>query len=201
MVQKRACFPMIFAALLVGLGVALAGTSSVLAQDGCQCQSCQQADRCNDCGQCNECRPSGFDHFKLSNNFQNLRALACRAKCGTSGIACKLKHAPKASPPQGCLPYSDERPAELFYNFYAPATCGNVPAAMYPSPIQTPRLVGHTHITYQPLMPHEFMYRHHRFYHHYYNNNSALNRTAVFWCGNPIRDAASGIHNAIKIPR
>lgn len=199
MVQKRACFPMILAALLVGLGAALAGTEPILAQDDCQCQNCQQAAACNECDGCDACGPSGFDHFKLKNNFHTLRALACRAKCGSCGLAGKLR--PKPIVPQGCLPYSDERPAELFYNFYAPATCGNVPAAMYTAPIATPRLVGHTYVTYQPLMPHEFMYRHHRFYHHYYNNNSALNRTAVFWYGSPLRDAVGGIHNAVKIPR
>src|SRR5690242_9810546 len=64
-----------------------------------------------------------------------------------------------------CGPYS--RP-DLFYNYYVPPrNCGGyggVGAEMYLSPLPTPPLVGHTYITYQPLMPAEFMYRHHRCY-------------------------------------
>ena len=41
---------------------------------------------------------------------------------------------------------------------------GAMGAEMYLSPRPTPPLVGHTYITYQPLMPHEFLYRHHRSY-------------------------------------
>ncbi|MGB6106655.1 MAG: hypothetical protein WBF86_02355 [Mycobacterium sp.] len=53
---------------------------------------------------------------------------------------------------------------DLFYNFYA-GPAGGIPAQMYISPKPTPRWVGHTYITYQPFMPHEFMYRHSRIYH------------------------------------
>lgn len=53
----------------------------------------------------------------------------------------------------------------LFYNFYAsPDPGGRQAAQMYLSPRPTPPLVGHTYITYQPLMPHEFLYRHRRTY-------------------------------------
>ncbi len=55
---------------------------------------------------------------------------------------------------------------DLAYNYYVgPGVCadGRV-AGMYPSPRPTPPMVGHTHITYQPLMPHEFLYRHQRTY-------------------------------------
>ncbi len=59
-----------------------------------------------------------------------------------------------------------QAPADaLFYNFYVgPQPCGSATAAMYPCPRPTPPLVGHTYVTYQPLMPHEFMYRHFRIY-------------------------------------
>jgi hypothetical protein len=54
---------------------------------------------------------------------------------------------------------------DLFYNYYAPPVgpCG-VGAEMFPCPRPTPPLVGHTYITYQPLMPNEFLYWHHRTY-------------------------------------
>lgn len=69
---------------------------------------------------------------------------------------------------------------ELFYNYYAPVSPAGVSANMYPSPIPTPPHVGHTYITYQPLMPHEYLYQHHRVY--WRNNPGAgMTRTSVSW--------------------
>ncbi|MBN1394944.1 MAG: hypothetical protein JW959_07970 [Pirellulales bacterium] len=54
---------------------------------------------------------------------------------------------------------------DLFYNFYVPPVgYGSVGAQLYPCPRPVPAWVGHTYITYQPLMPHEFLYRHKRIY-------------------------------------
>lgn len=54
---------------------------------------------------------------------------------------------------------------DLFYNYYVPpGPYGGVGAELYLCPRPTPPLVGHTWITYQPLMPHEFMYTHKRSY-------------------------------------
>lgn len=71
---------------------------------------------------------------------------------------------------------------DLFYNYYAgPGTCGyGVPAKMYLAPRPTPPWVGHTHVTYQPLMPHEFLYKHHRTYVRNHPDGSAT-RTKVLW--------------------
>jgi hypothetical protein len=68
---------------------------------------------------------------------------------------------------------------DLFYNYYAWPSCTGLGAELYLSPRPVPPLVGHTYITYQPLMPHEFMYHHHRTYHRYYNGGQGLNRTCV----------------------
>ena len=70
---------------------------------------------------------------------------------------------------------------DLFYNYYAWPSCTGVGAELYVSPRPVPPHVGHTFITYQPLMPHEFMYEHHRTYHRYYNGGQGLNRTHVKW--------------------
>lgn len=70
---------------------------------------------------------------------------------------------------------------DLFYNYYAWPSCGGVGAEMYPAPVPTPPLVGHTYYTYQPLMPHEFLYRHQRHYQTHYNGGRGLNRTHVIW--------------------
>ena len=53
----------------------------------------------------------------------------------------------------------------LFRNYYVPpGPCGGVPAQLYLCPRPTPPMVGHTYVTYQPLMPHEFLYQHQRVY-------------------------------------
>ena len=55
--------------------------------------------------------------------------------------------------------------SKICFNYYVPAgPTGGVPAQMYPAPRPTPPHVGHTYVTYQPLMPHEFMTPHHRTY-------------------------------------
>ena len=55
---------------------------------------------------------------------------------------------------------------DLMYNYYVgPAQCaGGQPAQLYMAPRPVPALVGHTYLTYQPLMPHEFLYGHKRTY-------------------------------------
>ncbi|MEX2173772.1 MAG: hypothetical protein WD872_05375 [Pirellulaceae bacterium] len=70
---------------------------------------------------------------------------------------------------------------DLFYNYYAWPACSGVGAELYVSPRPVPPHVGHTNITYQPLMPHEFLYTHHRTYHRYYNGGQGLNRTSVHY--------------------
>lgn len=61
---------------------------------------------------------------------------------------------------------------DLFYNYYVAPGAGGVPAQLYLSPRPTPPLVGHTWITYQPLMPHEFLYHHKRKYINYHGGGS-----------------------------
>ena len=56
---------------------------------------------------------------------------------------------------------------DIFYNYYAWPSCTGLGAELYVSPRPVPPHVGHTYITYQPLMPHEFMYHHHRSYYKY----------------------------------
>ncbi len=70
---------------------------------------------------------------------------------------------------------------DLFYNYYVPPVgYGGVGAELYLCPRPTPPLVGHTYVTYQPLMPHEFLYKHCRCYRRY-NPGSGWTRTFVWW--------------------
>jgi hypothetical protein len=72
-------------------------------------------------------------------------------------------------------------PSDLFYNYYVPPVgAGSVGAEMYLCPRPTPPLVGHTYITYQPLLPHEFLWCHHRTYVRY-NPDAGYTRTRVSW--------------------
>jgi hypothetical protein len=52
---------------------------------------------------------------------------------------------------------------------------------MYLSPRPVPPLVGHTYITYQPLMPHEFLYRHHRNYYTYHPYGGHTHTRVCWW--------------------
>ena len=72
------------------------------------------------------------------------------------------------------------QPPPLFSNYYVGGPPnGGVPAQLYISPRPAPPLVGHTWITYQPLMPHEFLYQHHRKYYRFYPGGH--NVTTVKW--------------------
>lgn len=99
-----------------------------------------------------------------------------------------------------CRPWEYGNPA-LFYNFYAPNQCGGVPAQLYTSPRPVPPLVGHTYYTYQPLMPHEFMYPHQRTYRKWYNDGRGMTRTRATWYRAPVVGALTAARNAIRIPR
>ena len=79
---------------------------------------------------------------------------------------------------QGKRRISYQRQKDLFYNEYVgPGPCGAV-ASMYPAPLPVPPSVGHTYVTYQPLMPHEYLYRHQRGY-YTYNYGAGWTRTNV----------------------
>jgi hypothetical protein len=67
---------------------------------------------------------------------------------------------------------------DLFYNFYEGPNPSGVPVGMYPSPRPVPVNVGHTYTTYQPFMPHEYLYRHTRS-HYAYNCGSGWSRAKV----------------------
>jgi hypothetical protein len=69
---------------------------------------------------------------------------------------------------------------DLFYNYYATPGYGGVGAELYPCPRPTPPLVGHTYFTYQPLLPHEFLYLHHRTYLRE-NPGAGWTKTEVKW--------------------
>ena len=71
-----------------------------------------------------------------------------------------------------CLGAARADHPDIFYNFYnGPTAVARVSRCNCTFPT-APRAtsVGHTWITYPPLMPHEFLYHHHRKYYKYYRN-------------------------------
>ena len=56
---------------------------------------------------------------------------------------------------------------DLFANYYEGPDPSGTAAAMYVSPRPVPVSVGHTYTTYQPFMPHEYLYRHTRSHYAY----------------------------------
>ncbi len=74
---------------------------------------------------------------------------------------------------------------DLFYNYYVgPVPCGSagaVGAQLYVSPRPVPPLVGQTYITYQPLAPQEFLYKHKRTYYTPNGPYAPVTKTHVWW--------------------
>ncbi len=74
---------------------------------------------------------------------------------------------------------SYQQQKDLFYNYYAqPGPYNGAAAQMYVCPRPVPPFVGHTWVTYQPYMPHEFTYTHSRSY-YTYNPGAGWRRTNV----------------------
>lgn len=99
-----------------------------------------------------------------------------------------------------CVPWQYGSP-DLFYNFYAPNNCGGAPASLYLSPRPVPELVGHTYYTYQPFMPHELLYPHHRTYRHWYDGGRGMTRAHAVWYRSPVTTVAKNLHHAFRLPR
>ena len=71
---------------------------------------------------------------------------------------------------------------DLFYNYYTyPGPYAGPGAQLYVSPQPVPAFVGHTYTTYQPFMPHEYLYGHQRAY-YTYNRGAGWTRTNVRYC-------------------
>ena len=100
----------------------------------------------------------------------------------------------------GCTPWEYGNP-DLFYNFYVPNNCGGAPAAMYLSPRPIPPHVGHTYYTYQPFMPHELLYPHHRTYRNWYDGGRGLTRAKATWYRSPVTTLVKGAYYKFRLPR
>jgi hypothetical protein len=114
----------------------------------------------------------------------------------SGNVAMALDHGKDAQ----CRFYGYGNP-DLFRNYYVPPACGGLGAQAYVSPGPIPAHVGHTYFTYQPLMPHEFLYPHHRTYHRTYDEGRGLTRAGVHWYSPPGKNAAHHIHHIFRLAR
>ncbi len=57
---------------------------------------------------------------------------------------------------------SYQNKSDLFANYTVGPCPSGTAAQMYIAPLPVPANVGHTYVTYQPLMPHEMTYKHTR---------------------------------------
>ena len=105
--------------------------------------------------------------------------------------------------PAGPCPHCEPGTAQpdLFYNYYVPPGCGGVGAQLYVAPGPVPAWVGHTYVTYQPLMPHEFLYTHHHTYYRYYDCGRGMTRVKTVYYYPPIRTWTGHLVDHLRIPR
>ena len=86
---------------------------------------------------------------------------------------------------------SEQRPNDLFYNYYVGPQPSGTAAGMYVSPLPVPASVGHTYTTYQPLMPHEMLYKHKRSYHSHHQGSGWTQTTVRYGTSGGIFQALS----------
>jgi hypothetical protein len=96
---------------------------------------------------------------------------------------------------------ADDGNPDLFYNYYVGDGCDWVGAQMYVAPQPVPPWVGHTYITYQPLMPHELLYKHHHHYYRYYDGGRGMTRAAISYYNPPLRTGLVDLRNHLRLPR
>ena len=164
--------------------------------------------------QCNSCNSCGAACSGDGSLFDELRCSACRRTAhffgGCQGTRCRGGHGADGYGGYGgrgarcngavCQPHQYGRP-DLFYNYYATPHCGTQGAQLYVAPRPVPAHVGHVYYTYQPFMPHEFMYPHTRTYHRYYDGGQGLTRTHVRWFASPVKSVTDHVMHWVKIPR
>ncbi len=141
----------------------------------------------------------------LSVALVNSETLAASKQCRDCGKqVCSHQHCANCRQEEcvQCRAYGGNTPPNLFYNYYVPQQpCGGVPAKLYVAPVPTPPHVGHVWYTYQPLMPHEMLYPHHRSYHRYYDNGRGMTRTTVRWQRNHVKNFIQDTAHFFEFPR
>ncbi|MFT7640058.1 MAG: hypothetical protein ACI9G1_001797 [Pirellulaceae bacterium] len=156
--------------------------------------------------QCNSCGSCGATCDGDGSLFDEIRCAACRrtahffGDCQGSRCRGSGNGGGRCGNGAACQPHQYGQP-DLFYNYYQAPQCGTQSAQLYVAPLPVPAHVGHTYYTYQPFMPHEYMYPHSRTYHRYYDEGRGLTRTHVRYYAPPLKTMADHFMSWVKIPR
>ena len=169
-------------------------TAGPRAVAGGGCSSCQGAGRgagagypcagpgaCSGCTQHTHCRQVPYAYATgpvrdLAGRMWRGRGMNLRM---TSRIGMRSRlRSRRAAEDSVTLRGPDANSPDLFYNYYQGANAEHT-AGMYPAPYAIPSITGQTYFTYQPFLPHEYMYTHSRSYYRMANFNQGLNRTHV----------------------
>ncbi len=115
-------------------------------------------------------------------NRQTTNLLFALVALGAASVAPPVVRADYGWDGQRHISYQQNR--DLFYNYYVGPQPSGTAAGMYVSPLPVPASVGHTYTTYQPFMPHEYLYHHKR---SWYNHNPGAG-----WTRTKVRYSALG---------
>ena len=91
-------------------------------------------------------------------------------------VAAACLETPSANAWQRIISYQSKQ--DLFANYYEGPDPSGTAAGMYISPRPVPPHVGWTYTTYQPYMPHEYMYKHTRS-HYAWNPGAGWSRAKI----------------------
>ena len=89
----------------------------------------------------------------------------------------------------------------LFHNYYTQGYSNGVNAQMYVSPQPVPPYVGHTFMTYPPLQPEHYLYKHTDRYHNHYDGGRGTNRTRARYYPSAKSMAQTAYWNFLRLPR
>ena len=161
-----------------------AGPGAV-AGDGCS--SCQSAGVDSGPGICSGCKrrthrrqlPYAYSAGPVRNLIGCMRCGRGIHSCGITRGGLRRRLSSRRAAAESVTPLGpNANSPDLFYNYYQGANAEHT-AGMYPAPYAIPSITGQTYFTYQPFLPHEYMYSHSRSYYRMYNFNRRLNRTHV----------------------
>jgi hypothetical protein len=135
----------------------------------------------------------------------SIRITALALVAGGLAAACL---APEAAATEGLYKrtISYQNKGDLFYNFYEGPNPSGTTTAMYVSPRPVPVHVGHTYTTYQPFMPHEYLYRHTRSHYSYcpgagWSRAKIRYRTGGLWVDHWWHSMKGPAHDLIQMPK
>ncbi len=110
-----------------------------------------------------------------------IRKLICPLVAGVALAACAGAASAQAPVTYGMGPVPQAIPPLTYNYYYPPQGAAPYPPRMYLCPRPVPEFVGYTWISYEPMAPHEFLWRNHgrRYYRDHGDGGSTI--TTINW--------------------